>query len=654
MKKSLLLLSLAFIGLQSQAQISGPTNVCMNVANTYSVATVASNYNWYTTPGSIGNFSDPSIQNPDFTLTSAVAQYTITIVTSAPTSTLTAVVVNNTPYEPSTAGTGFCAGQTGVVSATGVGTLTWYTTATGGTPIYTGSSYTTPPLFSTTTYYVEDTYAGCPSLTRGPVTVSVDPLPVVNITGATTICDGTSVTLTTSVTSGGPVSIYSWAPGGQSTQNISVTPSTTTVYSLSVVNTYGCSDNYTYTVTVNPSPVMDPVSNIDACAGTQVNIPLFSSTPPGIYNWSNSNTNTGLGSSGSGNGISFTAGSSISVETGIVSVTSTALGCTGLPATFSLTINPSTNIFGTATSTAGVFQGEVYLLQYNAVQLAFDTIQNTPLGSNQYTFYGITAGSYLLKVVPDSAQFPDIVPTYYGDDFEWDSATVITQGCLADFTADITMVEVLNTTGTNFISGNILEGAGFGSRINGTNHIMVPGGPLKGVDVKLGKNPAAGIQARTMSDTSGYYKFDSIPAGDYTIYVDIPGLPMDSSYQLHISATDTFTLLNYYADSNSVYPILPVAVGLMPYAYTADGITIFPNPAKNQVKIRFETADGSASLELTDINGRTLWNDEWTNLPKGRHELQADLDRLHLLPGVYMIRVKTTKGISSQKLVITE
>jgi len=41
------------------------------------------------------------------------------------------------------------------VSNTG-GTYRWYTTATGGSPVHTGSSYTTPSLTTTTTYYVVD------------------------------------------------------------------------------------------------------------------------------------------------------------------------------------------------------------------------------------------------------------------------------------------------------------------------------------------------------------------------------------------------------------------------------------------------------------------------------------------------------------------
>ena len=44
------------------------------------------------------------------------------------------------------------------------------------------------------------------------------------------------------------------------------------------------------------------------------------------------------------------------------------------------------------------------------------------------------------------------------------------------------------------------------------------GAPLKGIDVKLGKNPGGGAAART-TNASGQADFGVLPAGDYTIEV---------------------------------------------------------------------------------------------------------------------------------------
>lgn len=79
------------------------------------------------------------------------------------------------PPAPFANGTSICSGQTASLSATGVGgaTFEWYNAATGGTLLGTGANYTTPSLNVTTTYYVQQIAAACPS-PRTAVTVTVN------------------------------------------------------------------------------------------------------------------------------------------------------------------------------------------------------------------------------------------------------------------------------------------------------------------------------------------------------------------------------------------------------------------------------------------------------------------------------------------------
>lgn len=61
-------------------------------------------------------------------------------------------------------------------------TVYWYTASVGGTSIFTGTSYTTPSITTTTTYYVEAVNGGCTSA-RNSVTATVLQKPVAqNIT----------------------------------------------------------------------------------------------------------------------------------------------------------------------------------------------------------------------------------------------------------------------------------------------------------------------------------------------------------------------------------------------------------------------------------------------------------------------------------------
>jgi hypothetical protein len=67
----------------------------------------------------------------------------------------TAYVTISLPAAPVTTDTTICQNTSVNLTAAGSDSLTWYDVATGGTPLYTGSTFTTPPVSSNTTYYVE-------------------------------------------------------------------------------------------------------------------------------------------------------------------------------------------------------------------------------------------------------------------------------------------------------------------------------------------------------------------------------------------------------------------------------------------------------------------------------------------------------------------
>ena len=107
----------------------------------------------------------------------------------------------------------------------------------------------------------------------------------------------------------------------------------------------GCSGTpVTYTIIVNPSPIVDPINNVVVCVGDIIPVSNYTSTTSGsTFDWTNSNTAIGLGVSGMGNIPSFTAtNTTINPISGTVSVTATANGCTGLATTYTITVNPIT------------------------------------------------------------------------------------------------------------------------------------------------------------------------------------------------------------------------------------------------------------------------------------------------------------------------
>ena len=95
-----------------------------------------------------------------------------------------------------------CSGNTAVLSATGGNSFWatngtryhWYTQPSGGTPVFTGSTFNTPALSTNVTYYVEVEVDGVVGSTRTPVTATVNQIPampVVNQNGTVLVSSST-------------------------------------------------------------------------------------------------------------------------------------------------------------------------------------------------------------------------------------------------------------------------------------------------------------------------------------------------------------------------------------------------------------------------------------------------------------------------------
>lgn len=128
-----------------------------------------------------------------------------------------------------------------VISSSTAVTYSWSPNT--GVTTSSDTAFFTPT--SSTTYIVTgvDTY-GCSD--TATVRVSVRSIPVVTATaGASTICEGDSVTLDASFVVGGggagsTTMTYTWEPGGLTGQSITVSPTDTTDYIVTGVSNFGC------------------------------------------------------------------------------------------------------------------------------------------------------------------------------------------------------------------------------------------------------------------------------------------------------------------------------------------------------------------------------------------------------------------------------
>ena len=242
----------------------------------------------------------------------------------------------------------------------------------------TSATYDPPTGLIATTTYVRFAKDNTCNTTFTPSTgswvVTVNPRPsIFNQTAV--ICSGSTFsvipvngvpTATTIVPAG---TTYSWpipsVTGGitggstqsnqssisQTLANNSTTVQTATYTVTPTANR--CNGNpFTVTVSVNPKPIVNTISDITYCNGVPASAIYFSSTTtPSAsvsYSWT-STFDVGFGFSGTGNITAFTALNTTNAAiTATVTVIAAINGCSGIPKTFKVIVNPTPNATITA------------------------------------------------------------------------------------------------------------------------------------------------------------------------------------------------------------------------------------------------------------------------------------------------------------------
>ena len=260
--------------------------ICSGSTATLTVTAPPGTYQWY------ASATSPTVIATGNTFTTPVLNSSATYYVEATNGgctgprTAVSVTVNPVPTAPTTNGQTICSGSSAVLVALGPGgNYQWYDAPTGGNLLLTATSYPTPALTATTTYYVQTTINGCIS-PRAAITVTVSPIPAAPTASGAIICSGSAATLSASGT-GINYEWYDAATGGNllaSTQNYT-TPAlaaNTTYYVQNIVN--GCSSPRTavaVTVTTIPSP--PTAANTSICAGTSAT--LTATAASGTVQW---------------------------------------------------------------------------------------------------------------------------------------------------------------------------------------------------------------------------------------------------------------------------------------------------------------------------------------------------------------------------------
>ena len=212
-----------------------------------------------------------------------VGTYTVTVIDNngCTSTTNTSVIASGAPTVSATSTNTGCGTSVGTATATGSGGTPGYNYSWSSTDVGATANNLASGIYTVTVTDLN----GCTNTTTTSVVASG--APILDPSGAGTICVGQTAVIDATVIGGTPAYTFSWSNGLIGAGPHTVSPTTTTTYTVFVTDASGCaSGTYSIIVTVNP-PLTLNISNAvqSICNGTSATITAIVTGGSGNYTY---------------------------------------------------------------------------------------------------------------------------------------------------------------------------------------------------------------------------------------------------------------------------------------------------------------------------------------------------------------------------------
>jgi len=298
-----------------------------------------------------------------------------------------------------------------------------------------------------------------------------------------------------------------------------------------------------------------------------------------------------------------------------------------------------------------VNSGLVRLFEVNPYANKYDTAGVQQLnGSNNFNFENLILGDYIILADPDTENYPDLLPTYLGNTIDWSLATTLQ---LESDTSNI-LIEVEKTPEENTEPGSEISGVMYEEydeadsslrkrprlRVSGSSvTIRTRSGSTRGASSSLRLINDGDIVAYTKTDENGEFVVPNLPAGDYRIQCDYPGVPVDETSDIFFSvsgkAEEKITVEAVVEDGKIVVTETGRVTGIK--GSKATTFKFYPNPAESVINLQLKNSNTKHMVKILSFNGVTV---KQFTLSEGEHSF--DVNDLH--SGIYFIQLEDEAG----------
>lgn len=578
----------------------------------------------------IWNFDDPNSGTSDTSTAfnpthvfSAEGNYNVSLIAEfegeVDTTTFN-VFVGTERVDISALSTEVCAQETATLTASNSGNYEWNNGLGTTTTV-------TPVVTETTQYFVRATDAnGC--ISEDSVVIDVFSIPVLSTSVSNTTCGEANGEANVTAFGGAAPYTYLWSNDSTTStiQNILAGS-----YHVLVTDSRNCTAHKYVAVSDTDGPSVTITKGEDAnCGGADgtATSNVTGGTPPYTYSWSNGDT---LRMTFSLEGGSHTL--AVTDDNGCIGTDDVVIENYG---------NNPPVIRGRITRPGNLYvtSGSVTLYRKSTSGgVRHDSITTVDIdGTGVYYFRDVLPiGKFVIQVNPDPTLFPNTILSYFMKPGEtpstkWGKAWAFDLTCDTVINANVRVIDLTPLSGTSKISGNVSEIVGFGKQ-------AIELEDAEDIKVSL-EHASQGIVAQTQTDTSGMYEFDNIPNGEYTIHVDIPGLPMDSTYDISIETSNSEeTELDFIIGDTNIY-IEDETTSIVSLNGNRNHLNIYPNPYTHQTTIAYTLSKASeVKLEVYNLLGVQVFEQNKSLFP-GKYEVPFSAQSLGHSKGMYFVKLR--------------
>ena len=455
------------------------------------------------------------------------------------------------------------------------------------------------------------------------LTVTENPLPVVDLGNDTAYCAGTPISLALDAQNNGAA--YSWNGGTSTARTYTATQAGT--YTVTVTDQHGCTGTDALTVTENTVPAVHLGNDVSYCEGSTFQLTLDAQNTGSAYVW---------------NGGGLTSQVFVVPQPGTYWVVVTRPN--GCSAADSVTVGtlprPAINIG----NNASFCQGVPFSLLLDAQNPTAAHVWNT--GALTQTLTVSQPGTYSVTVTDSNGCSNSASVT-----ISTDAVPAVHLGNDTAYCAGTPFSLVLNAQnpgsaylwngGTNAQTLQVTHAGTYSVSVTGTNgctgHGSITVTEHTAPVVNLGNDMVLPQNGQVLDAGSGFSAYLWQPGGQTT---------------RQITATQPGTYTVTVTDANGCTASDAITLTLdqtsVPEAGVPVSLNVYPNPSDGLFQLTWGT-DGPVSVDVISINGQRLYTHK-TTATEGQN-LALDLSRL--APGLYVLQVSGTAGTAVQRIVIS-